>query len=65
MKRPETKKRPETAYDYEQARLDAVSWLGERYLLATPQPKREEPRPQYFVQPRDWFHAVRRPVTRH
>jgi hypothetical protein len=45
-------------HDYDRARQSAVSWLGNRYLLAAPiNRKREEPSP-YFVQPRQWHVAV-------
>lgn len=56
MKRSITSTLP--LHDYERARQSAVSWLGDRYLLATPvNRKREEPSP-FFVQPRQWHVAV-------
>ncbi len=42
-------------HDYGMALKSAVSWLGDRYLLADPLPKRSpEPR-EYFNQPRRWL----------
>jgi hypothetical protein len=55
MKRPAISTIPQ--HDYDQARQSAVSWLGDRYLLAAPiNRKREAPSP-FFVQPRQW-HVV-------
>ena len=45
-------------YDYAQALQRAVSWLGDRYLLAQPVNRRAEEKP-YFVEARGWH-----PVTR-
>lgn len=47
-------------HDYGPALQSAVSWLGDRYLLAEPVPRRKEPPPPYFVEPRRWY-----PATRH
>jgi hypothetical protein len=56
MKRPALSTIPQ--HDYEQAGQSAVSWLGDRYLLAAPiNRKPEEPSP-FFVQPRQWHTAV-------
>jgi hypothetical protein len=42
-------------HDYRHALQNAVSWLGERYLLAQPvQKRREEPKP-FFVETRRWL----------
>jgi len=47
-------------HDYALALKSAVSWLGDRYLLAEPVIKRRvEPAP-YFQEPRHW-HVIRRP----
>ena len=44
-------------HDYAQALKSAVSWLGDRYLLAEPlRKRREEPR-DYFLQTRRWHEA--------
>lgn len=40
-------------HDYREALQTAVSWLGERYLLAEPAPRRETPK-EYFSAPRQW-----------
>jgi hypothetical protein len=44
-------------HDYRQALKSAVSWLGDRYLLADPQPKRRDDRKDYFVVTRSWHDA--------
>lgn len=42
-------------HDYRPALQTAVSWLGDRYLLAAPVNRRgDEPRP-FFVENRRWF----------
>ena len=47
------------AHDYGLALQTAVSWLGDRYLLAEPVPRRkEDPRP-FFAEPRRWYDAHR------
>ena len=46
-------------HDYRIALQGAVSWLGERYLLAEPaQRRREEPKP-FFAQIPRWLPANR------
>ena len=46
-------------HDYGLALQAAVSWLGDRYLLAEPAPRRkEEPKP-FFAEPRRWYDASR------
>lgn len=41
-------------HDYGPALQNAVSWLGDRYLLADPVPRRnDEPKP-YFNEARSW-----------
>jgi len=47
-------------HDYGPALQSAVSWLGDRYLLAEPVQRRKEPIQPYFVEPRRWY-----PATRH
>jgi hypothetical protein len=46
-------------HDYDRARQSAVSWLGDRYLLAEPVPRRREDPKPYFNSPRSWFEAAR------
>ena len=65
MKRPTDK--PELAltqtipqHDYRPALQNAVSWLGDRYLLAEPVRRLSEERKDYFVETRRWH-----PATRH
>ena len=41
-------------HDYGQALKCAVSWLGDRYLLADPLPRRSNERKDYFVETRRW-----------
>ena len=59
MKRPEDKSRSIPVHDYRLALQSAVSWLGDRYLLAEPVTRRREPAP-YFSEPRRWHAASRR-----
>ena len=47
-------------HDYRQALKDAVSWLGDRYLLATPSRRISDDRKSFYNEPRDW-HATLRP----
>ena len=48
-------------YDYGLALQTAVSWLGDRYLLAEPVPKRVEAGKPFFVESRSW-HDPRQPA---
>jgi hypothetical protein len=57
-------------HDYDAALRNAVSWLGDKYLLAAPAPRREAQRDSWFNAPRSWIGATRTPVrtairTRH
>jgi hypothetical protein len=45
-------------YDYGLALRNAMSWLGDRYLLAQPVARRAEPAP-FFAEARSW-HEPRR-----
>jgi hypothetical protein len=47
-------------HDYRPALQCAVSWLGDRYLLAEPVPRRHEERKPFFAEVRRWL-----PSTRH
>jgi hypothetical protein len=60
MKRPDT--RPIPLHDYGSAIQTAVSWLGERYLLAEPVSRRREERSPFFSEPRSWHTSTRKPV---
>jgi hypothetical protein len=44
--------------DYSAALRNAVSWLGERYLLAVPVTRSEQPTPRYFPQGRGWHERL-------
>jgi len=47
-------------HDYRNALKNAVSWLGERHLLAEPvQKRREEPKPFFAETPR-WLPVAQR-----
>ncbi|HEX6636069.1 MAG TPA: hypothetical protein VF033_00315 [Steroidobacteraceae bacterium] len=65
MKRPidriQLVQTPELAlHDYRPALQDAVSWLGNRYLLAEPVTKRPDERKGFYIEARGWH-----PATRH
>ena len=64
MKRPEDKFRSIPQHDYGLALQSAVSWLGDRYLLAEPVVRRREPTP-YYSEPRRWHEASRPAARRH
>jgi hypothetical protein len=42
-------------HDYRQALKSAVSWLGDRYLLADPLPRRRDERREYFTESPRWL----------
>ena len=54
MKRSESPSGSIPQHDYGLALKSAVSWLGERYLLAEPLPRRRNERREYFTEPRRW-----------
>lgn len=54
MKSSESPTSPIPQHDYALALKSAVSWLGDRYLLAEPLPKRKDESKGYFVEPRRW-----------
>jgi hypothetical protein len=45
-------------YDYRAALQGALSWLGDRHLLAEPVARLREERTPYFTEPRRWHPAV-------
>jgi hypothetical protein len=45
-------------HDYRAALKGAVSWLGDRYLLAEPVARLNEERRPYFVEQRRWHPVV-------
>jgi len=61
MKNPETPQTVIALHDYDQALEKAVSWLGERYLLAEPAPRRSPEPMRYFGESRRWNRATRGP----
>jgi len=67
MKRPNPNSRiPQ--HDYGLALQTAVSWLGERYLLAEPVPRRIEERKPFFVEAKSWHEprpAIRLATRKH
>jgi len=58
MKRPENRSSM-PVHDYGHALQSAVSWLGDRYLLASPTPRRTEEPSAYFGESQRWLHASR------
>jgi hypothetical protein len=63
MTSPTTQNPTIPLHDYGPAVQNAVSWLGERYLLAEPMQRRNVERPNYFVEQPRW-HEARRPTLR-
>ena len=59
MKRPNKASHRLPQYDYGLALQTAVSWLGDRYLLAQPVSRRSEDRKPFFVETRSWHDAPR------
>ena len=59
MNSPERKYRAIPLHDYGPALESAVSWLGDRYLLAEPVPRRSDDPKPYFNSPRSWLEASR------
>ena len=49
---------PIPVHDYQTALQRAVSWLGDRYLLAEPVQRRSEDRGPYFAETRRWYPAT-------
>jgi len=45
--------------DYSAALRNAVSWLGERYLLAVPVARTEQATPRYLPQGRGWYERLK------
>jgi hypothetical protein len=64
MKRLDDRPRTIALHDYGTALRSAVSWLGDRYLLAEPVARRkEEPKP-FFTEARHWHQSPRIAVSR-
>ena len=60
MKRVKDPNRPIPLHDYRPALQGAVSWLGDRYLLAEPVRRVPDQRKPFFFEIRRWH-----PTTRH
>ena len=58
MKRSKVPALPLPRFDYGLALRNAVSWLGDRYLLAEPVPKRAVEQTPYFAEQARW-HEVK------
>lgn len=56
MKRKEYSALP--LHDYRHALQGAMSWLGDKHLLAEPVPRLKEERASYFAEQRRWHPAV-------
>lgn len=52
------RKAPYPLHDYSPALQGALSWLGDRHLLAEPVPRLSEERTPYFAEPRRWHPTV-------
>ena len=59
VKTPDSKNRIISRHDYGPALQGALAWLGDRYLLAEPVPRRREEIKPFFVEPRSWHEAPR------
>ena len=57
MKRPKEPALPLPRFDYGLALRNAVSWLGDRHLLAEPVLKRAVVQPAYFAEQPRWNEA--------
>jgi hypothetical protein len=66
MKRSKDNPNQLPQHDYELALQTAVSWLGERYLLAEPVAKRNSSYQPFFAGQRNWHDVPRAagPVSR-
>jgi hypothetical protein len=60
MKRSKASNPALPVHDYRPALQCAVSWLGDRYVLAEPAKRVHEERRSFFAETRRWF-----PSTRH
>ncbi|MEO8018362.1 MAG: hypothetical protein ABI769_11140 [Pseudomonadota bacterium] len=59
MKHPKKTSPRMPQHDYGLALQNAMSWLGDRYLLAEPAPRRIEQRKPFFVEARSWHEPGR------
>jgi hypothetical protein len=54
--------KPLPLHDYDVARRTAVSWLGDRYLLAEPVRRIAEEPKAWFTETRHWHSSTRRGI---
>ena len=59
MKRPKEASKPMPQHDYALALQSAVSWLGDRHVLAQPVARLSGEHNPFFVQPRRWLEVRR------
>jgi hypothetical protein len=59
MKRPKDKSARLPQHDYALQLQSAVSWLGDRYLLAEPVSRTPDKVRPFFVEPHRWHEVVR------
>ena len=59
MKRAKDPNQPIPQHDYRNALQSAVSWLGDRHLLAEPVARRQTSTKPYFVEVRRWHTLTR------
>ena len=59
MKRQKDKSSPLPQHDYGLQLQTAVSWIGDRYLLAEPVTRVTEKAKPFFVEPRRWHELGR------
>jgi hypothetical protein len=59
MKRQKENSPPLPEHDYGRKLQTAVSWLGDRYLLAEPVMRVPEKAKPFFVEPRRWHEGSR------
>jgi hypothetical protein len=65
MKRPELETYPLPLHDYDPALKSAMTWLGDRYLLATPQPRRPLDPARHGIPARRSLRDLKAAPTRH
>jgi hypothetical protein len=59
MKRPKDTSHAMPQHDYQLALQTAVSWLGDRYLLAEPVARRSVEYKPFFAEPKRWHDLQR------
>lgn len=64
MKRPKESRQHLPQHDYALALRNAVSWLGDRYLLAQPVARSVSAPQPFYHEPRAWHVRLRSPTAR-